>query len=111
MRDIYAHKETPSEAKMMERIKQTTKAQIDIRFRNCTHNRTYKFPERFGSNGADHQNEDSETHTTVYDLYSQRELTKRTASTKTLLLEPNRRVKSLEKEYEGPTVGTHRPLP
>lgn len=70
--------------------------EIDLRYKNSSHNRTYKFPYR-----EDSPNEESDeesfpnSNAVLYDLHSQSEVIKKTLSTKTLSLEASRRVKSL----------------
>jgi hypothetical protein len=92
VREICNYKKTASEVKLLARITQTTKAQIDLRFKHCAHNRTYKFLAR---SDAERDSEQFGTHSaTLYDLYTQSEIL-RVVPTMTLSLEPKRRVKSL----------------
>ena len=74
--------------------------EINLRYKNSTHNHSYKFPVYENSFDED-QDQFPNSNEVLYDLHSQTEVVKKSVSTKTLSLDASRRVKSLEKEHVG----------
>ncbi len=44
MNAIYNYKRSHEQIKMMDKVKQATKMEINLRFKNSAHNHNYKFP-------------------------------------------------------------------
>lgn len=101
MTAIYNYKRSAEEVKMLEKVKQATNMEINLRFKNSLHNHTYKFPV-FENSFDEEEEEGLLSHPDIlYDLHSQAEVVKKSISTKTLSLDASRRVKSLEREHVG----------
>ena len=43
-RMIQNYRRTPEEVRALEKLKSTTKMEINLRFMNCKHNKSYVFP-------------------------------------------------------------------
>ena len=44
MNAIYNYKRTAEEIKMLDKVRSATRMEIDLRFKNCSHNMNYRFP-------------------------------------------------------------------
>lgn len=84
------------EVKMLDKVRQATCMEIELRFKNCSHNLLYKFP--ITDPTSDNEDDSADLgfiSGALYDLHAQASIIQKSVSTKTLSLDASRRVKSL----------------